>query len=269
MKRFTTIMLVIATLVIAQPNKSYAQLTGKTYCPTNFMRICFTDAFGYTYAFGNIDLTDCNMLYATGVARNITSYNWDASLSVDFSGGGHTGNVELHVVNPNMDGCTGGYVDSFIYVGTMTINNSGGVRTYTGSGTWTNYCGGSVFATGTWTASGPCGAGGGFQPQINNGAKQPARTSTDNFQLKISPNPVKNYTNISYNLSKTSNVNITVYNMMNQPVKVLVNENQSNGAHTANWTGQTNSGSKAPNGIYKVVATINGQVYSENIQVLQ
>lgn len=267
MKRFTTFMLVIAALVMANPGHSYAQQTGKTYCPTNFMRICFTDAYNYRYVFKDIDLTDCNVLHATGEARNITSYPWDAHLWVDFSGGGATGNVEMHVINPGMDGCASGFVDSFIYVGTMTISNSGGVRTYSGGGTWTNYCGGVLYNTGTWSASGPCGVT--LKPQQNNDGKLPGKISTDNFQLKISPNPVKNYTNISYNLAKASNVNITIYNMMNQPVKVLVSENQSNGAHNVNWNGQTNSGSRASNGIYKVVAIINGKVYSENIQVLQ
>lgn len=266
MKRFTTLLLVITALVMAKPGQTFAQETGKTFCPTNFFRICFTDGFSYRYLLKDINLTDCNVIYATGHAKNITSYDWDVSMWADFSGGGHTGSVEIHVVNPMMDGCAGGFVDSFIYVGTMTITNSGGVRGYSGSGTWTNYCGGSVFATGTWSASGPCSSG---LQLINNEAKKPGSVTTGSFQLKISPNPVKNNTNISYNLPKASNVNITIYNMMNQPVKVLVSENQSKGAHAAYWNGQTISGSRASNGIYKVVATVDGKIYSENIQVIQ
>ncbi|MEO7209613.1 MAG: FlgD immunoglobulin-like domain containing protein [Chitinophagaceae bacterium] len=267
MKRFTTLLLVITTLVIAKPGHSYAQETGKTYCPTNFMRICFTDDFGDKYVFNNIDLTDCNIITATGEVRNITSYPWNATMIANFSGGGSTGNFTMHAINPQMDGCANGYVDSVTVVGTITISNSGGVRTYSGEGDWSNYCNGSVDGTGTLSVSGPCGVG--LLPQFKTAGKQPGKVTTDMFQLKIVPNPVKNYTNISYNLPKSSTVNITIYNIMNQPVKVLVSENQSNGAHTANWNGQTNSGSRAANGIYKVVATINGKIYSENIQVLQ
>lgn len=268
MKRFTTLLLVVTALVISKPSQTFAQVTGKSYCPTNFFRICFTDAYGYRYLLKDIDLTDCNVIYATGVAQNIGngSVDWNVNMTADFSSGGRTGTVEIHVVNPLMDGCAGDFVDSFVYVGTMTITNSGGVRGYSGSGTWTSYCSGSVFATSNWSASGPCGTG---LQQINTDPKKPASVTSSSFQIKISPNPVKNMTNVSYNLSKASNVNITIYNMMNQPVKVLVNENQSKGAHLANWNGQTVSGTRASNGIYKVVATVNGKIYSENIQVIQ
>ncbi len=57
--------------------------------------------------------------------------------------------------------------------------------------------------------------------------------------------------------------------MMQQPVKVLVSENQSSGAHSINWNGQSASGSRVPNGIYRVVAIIDGKVYSETMQVIQ
>lgn len=268
MKRFTILSVALTMLFMANLKPSQAQETSKTYCPTNFFRICFTDTYGYKYLFKDIDLSDCNKLYATGVVKNILSYDWYATMWVDFSGGGHTGTVEVHAVNTMPDGCTS-YTDSFIYVGTMTITNSGGVRTYSGSGSWSSYCSGSVFSTGTWAASGPCGAGGGFMPQINTGAKNPAKISTGGFLLKIAPNPVKNNTNISYDLVKSANVNITIYNMMNQPVKVLVNENQSSGKHVANWTGVSNAGSRVPDGIYKVIAIVDGKQYAETLQVLQ
>ncbi len=149
----------------------------------------------------------------------------------------------------------------------MSINYAGGVRSYSGGGSWKNYCSGSVINTGTWSAFGPCGSG--FQVTPKTDGPSPARLGKAGFSMKISPNPVRNFTNITYNLAKASSVNVTVYNMMQQPVKVLVSENQSSGTHSINWNGQSASGSRTPNGIYGVVAIIDGKVYSETMQVIQ
>src|SRR4029077_19465939 len=63
---------------------------------------------------------------------------------------GHgSGSVELHAVNPNPDGCVT-YVDSLVYIGNAVWDGS---VSFTGSGTWTSYCSGSQFNSGTWNAS--------------------------------------------------------------------------------------------------------------------
>ncbi len=264
MKKLLTLLL--ATIFLATTQTAQAQ-SGSMY-PTDPQRICFNDGY-YDYLFTNITTTGTKTLYATGSVIGVGNGTWTAELWVDFSAGGKTGTVEVHAVNPLMDGCTGGYTDSFIYTGNMTINYSGGVRTYSGGGGWTSFCSGSVFGTGTWYASGPCGAPGLVQNGTKPSDKNPAMTTGAGFKMNVAPNPVRNNTNISYKIPKTSSVNITIYNMMNQPVKVLVNENQSAGAHVANWTGVSNTGTKVPNGIYKVVAIVNGKPYSETIQVIQ
>lgn len=261
MKKVTTFFLAMIVLASVQITKAQGLY------PTDPQRICYQDAY-YTYLFTDITMTSTKTLYATGKVMGIPNGDWNAEMWVDFSTGGQTGTVEVHVTNPYPDGCTT-YTDSFINVGTMTISYDGLSRTYSGSGSWTSYCFGGVLFTGTWVGSGPCGSPGLIKNGTKIGDKKPAAASIPGFKINIAPNPVRNNTNISYYLPKTSKVNVTIYNMMNQPVKVLVNENQSAGTHVSNWTGVTNNGSKVPNGIYKVVAIVDGKLYSETMQVLQ
>ncbi|MEO8116705.1 MAG: FlgD immunoglobulin-like domain containing protein [Bacteroidota bacterium] len=262
MKRKITLLMAVIALVFAGTNFAKAQ----NPCYTSLNRICMDDAYAYHYTSTDISVADCYKISATGTATNITPYPWDIAITADFTGS-RNGSFQMTVTNPQADGCNSGFVDYFVYSGTMSINNSGGVRSYSGSGTWISYCNGNVSSTGTWSASGPCGAG--FQVAPKTDGANPAKSGKAGFSMKISPNPVRNFTNITYNLAKASSVNVTVYNMMQQPVKVLVSENQSSGAHSINWNGQSASGSRAPNGIYRVVAIIDGKVYSETMQVIQ
>jgi len=263
MKKKITLLVAVTALAFAGSN--YAKAQNANPCNTSYNRICMDDGFGYHYNSRDITVTDCNKVYATGTATNINSVSWRTQTWADFSGGAD-GSFEMHVVNPAPDGCTA-YSDSFVYKGNMSIMYAGGVRSYSGSGSWISYCSGTEINFGTWTASGPCGSG--FQVAPKTNGPSPAKSGREGFSMKISPNPVRNFTNITYNLAKSSSVNITVYNMMQQPVKVLVSENQSSGAHSINWNGQSASGSRAPNGIYRVVAIIDGKVYSETMQVIQ
>ncbi len=64
------------------------------------------DAYAYHYNSTEITVTDCYKLYATGTATNISSDVWLTRTWADFSGGTNTGSFEMHVVNPNPDGCS-------------------------------------------------------------------------------------------------------------------------------------------------------------------
>jgi hypothetical protein len=228
-------------------------------------RTCFTDGFGYEWHIAYLyDGGKPRQYHATGKVYIESGQPWTVTAWGTFThvAGGNLNNgvVELHAVNPNPDGCSQ-YVDSFIYVGNAVVERDGSV-TYTGSGTWTSYCSGSVFNAGTWDASGPCGAGLKIDP------KGPAKANM-NLRIAVSPNPVKNSTNISYNLQKESYVNITIYNYMQQPVKVLANGLQSAGQHTYTWDTRSASGSLLPNGLYRVVGVVNGKSYSGAIQIMR
>jgi|GEM_PF-4591319 len=59
------------------------------------------------------------------------------------------------------------------------------------------------------------------------------------------PNPFNPATQISYTLSKASNVTLTIYDILGQRVVTLVNEKNEPGEHSVNWNAQD-----IPSGVY-------------------
>lgn len=68
--------------------------------------------------------------------------------------------------------------------------------------------------------------------------------------LPNTPNPFSHNTTVSYQLDRAGRVRLSVYNMAGQRVKTLVNAVQSAGAHTINWDGRDEDGSKVCAGMY-------------------
>jgi hypothetical protein len=57
-------------------------------------------------------------------------------------------------------------------------------------------------------------------------------------------------TQIRYQLPQAVQVSLTIYNMLGQEVRKLVNAKQPAGYHTAIWDGRDNSGRPVPTGVY-------------------
>jgi len=64
------------------------------------------------------------------------------------------------------------------------------------------------------------------------------------------PNPFNPETQISFTLPNKSDVNLIVYNLLGQQVKVLASGTLDAGEHHVSWNGTDNSGSKVASGIY-------------------
>ncbi len=64
------------------------------------------------------------------------------------------------------------------------------------------------------------------------------------------PNPFNPSTTISFELSKTENVQLEIYNVKGQKVKTLVNGMQTQGLHNVVWNGLDDSGKTAASGMY-------------------
>ncbi len=64
------------------------------------------------------------------------------------------------------------------------------------------------------------------------------------------PNPFNPTTNISYSLSETGRVKLSIYDILGREIKVLVNGIQDAGEKRATWNGTNNSGVKVGSGIY-------------------
>ncbi|MEJ2628732.1 MAG: FlgD immunoglobulin-like domain containing protein, partial [bacterium] len=73
----------------------------------------------------------------------------------------------------------------------------------------------------------------------------------NNFALlQNHPNPFNPETSITYALPKAAQVKITVYNLMGQPVRTLVNTKVSAGTHEVIWNAKNDSGQPVPTGMY-------------------
>lgn len=64
------------------------------------------------------------------------------------------------------------------------------------------------------------------------------------------PNPFNPQTMIKYDLPNPGHVNVTIYNILGQKVKTLVNEHQEAGHKWVNWDGKDDGGKEVASGIY-------------------
>jgi flagellar hook assembly protein FlgD len=64
------------------------------------------------------------------------------------------------------------------------------------------------------------------------------------------PNPFNPETSINFDLAGTSNVELSVYNILGQKVTTLVNEVRGPGKHTAIWSGLDENDMAVSSGVY-------------------
>ncbi|MGH7453685.1 MAG: CocE/NonD family hydrolase, partial [bacterium] len=64
------------------------------------------------------------------------------------------------------------------------------------------------------------------------------------------PNPVASATQISYSLSRTAAIRITLFNLLGQEVRTLVDGLVPSGVHTVSWDGRNENGQPVAKGIY-------------------
>ncbi|OQY28531.1 MAG: hypothetical protein B6244_07230 [Candidatus Cloacimonetes bacterium 4572_55] len=73
------------------------------------------------------------------------------------------------------------------------------------------------------------------------------------------PNPFNPYTRIRYGLPTSSHAKLSVYSVTGQLVRVLTDEEQEAGYHTARWDGKNSLGSHVSSGVYFYVLSVDGQ----------
>ena len=64
------------------------------------------------------------------------------------------------------------------------------------------------------------------------------------------PNPFNPVTTIAYGIERKDHVNLSIYNILGQRVKTLVNEDQEANSYEAIWNGDDEEGSQVASGIY-------------------
>jgi photosystem II stability/assembly factor-like uncharacterized protein len=64
------------------------------------------------------------------------------------------------------------------------------------------------------------------------------------------PNPFNPITTINYQIPKSSNVELSIYNINGQKVRALVNSWMESGKHNVSWDGKNDKGVKVTSGVY-------------------
>jgi hypothetical protein len=228
-------------------------ITAKT-AQAQTVSFCFHDAFGYTWT-GTVTVTG-NKYSGKGKVDVGAGFLWKAKIK-----GTSGASTTLTATNPQADGCVSGLTDYFVYSGTAQAGLFYGTDfRYDGSGTWESFCSGSVINSGTWSARDCYDLG--PRPKINPAG--PAAHAVESL-IKVSPNPINGQANISYSVAQSGKVNITVYNSMQQAVKVLVNDFKNAGNYSAVWDTKS---SNVTAGVYRVVAIVNNKTYTTTVQVV-
>ncbi|MFQ5753345.1 MAG: FlgD immunoglobulin-like domain containing protein, partial [bacterium] len=83
------------------------------------------------------------------------------------------------------------------------------------------------------------------------------------------PNPFNPDTQISYDLPKSTDVSLKIYNLMGQQVKTLVDEAQPAGQHIIRWDGTNNFGTRVASGVYVYVIKAGDFVQSKRMTLLK
>lgn len=88
--------------------------------------------------------------------------------------------------------------------------------------------------------------------------------STVLYQSK--PNPFSSSTSICFNLAKSGEVELKVYDLSGRVVKTLISGVQSAGMHALNWHGDDSNDNRVPNGAYFL--RFEGTKYSRTEKVI-
>ncbi len=78
-------------------------------------------------------------------------------------------------------------------------------------------------------------------------------------QLSNYPNPFNPTTTISFDLPKSGNVDLSIYNIKGQKVKTLTSEKYSKGKHSLIWNGTNNENQNVGSGVYFYKLNVNGK----------
>jgi len=93
--------------------------------------------------------------------------------------------------------------------------------------------------------------GGPLSTQITTGQDNVLLYAPDKVALfQNVPNPFSEQTNIHFELSRDEWFNLTVYNMVGQKVRVLVDERRKAGNYSVSWDAKDEDGNQVGNGIY-------------------
>jgi len=85
---------------------------------------------------------------------------------------------------------------------------------------------------------------------VSFGLSQGSQTPKSFAVMQNYPNPFNPSTQISFDLPVASNVQLSIYNVLGQNVKELVNQGMEAGSHVVTWDGRADNGTSVASGVY-------------------
>jgi len=92
---------------------------------------------------------------------------------------------------------------------------------------------------------------------------------SDFFLSQNYPNPFNPATTISYELPKQNKIELAIYNLIGERIRILVNENQKAGNYAVQWDGKDFSGKSVASGIYIYRMTADRLVMSRKLALVR
>ncbi len=86
---------------------------------------------------------------------------------------------------------------------------------------------------------------------------------------KIYPNPIKNSTYINYKLTKTSLIEIKIYNLKGELIKTLLDKKQSTGTYKIEWNATDKNGKEIKTGLYLIRLKAGKQIMTCSVEVIK
>jgi hypothetical protein len=215
-KKFLTISIMLIVLVLNGYGATYSQpRSGDWTVPTEFGQFVFTV---------NLD--------GTHITKLVITYSGWTCGSVTKSGTISTQKDPPWPVSDNQ------FTIGYSYPNDeMTINGTFNQAGDEASGTWIAVMSGTN-CSGDWEAT--------FTD-----VEELGNTITTGFKIAQNyPNPFNSATTISYDISKTRHVELTIFNILGQKIETLVNCRQPAGSYQIQWDGQDNAGREVASGIY-------------------
>ncbi|MBT5419555.1 MAG: T9SS type A sorting domain-containing protein, partial [Candidatus Cloacimonetes bacterium] len=85
-----------------------------------------------------------------------------------------------------------------------------------------------------------------------------------NFDLYSYPNPFNPTTSIMFSIQNDSKVELAIYNLKGQRIKILAQNEFAKGLHSIIWNGDDENNNPISSGIYLYKLNINGKTESVN-----
>jgi len=87
------------------------------------------------------------------------------------------------------------------------------------------------------------------------------------FEVNNYPNPFSEKTRLNFSLKESGSVNLSVFNIAGQLVKVLVNDSKSAGSYSIIWDATNSVGKSVEKGVYLYTFSVNGKMISSGQMV--